>query len=230
MSIDVLINSASRLDCLKPTIKSMKEKLITTRKFRIILHDDVVIKKESKEIEDWALNSGEIDVFIKTEPAKRLGASFLKCFEYIQDDLFVKWEDDWLFIEQVNLDDIIDVMKNNSHINQISFNTYGNEKSKGDIFRPMYEYGNIKITQVSEWVLGPGIWRLPFIKSKWKPNYIDAHFGLGEMGTCDLGKGRDMKWMKDNVGCYFYGGHGDGPYIKHLGLDNKIRWFSPIEK
>jgi hypothetical protein len=227
--IDVLINSASRLDCLKPTITSMKAKLKTTKKFRIILHDDVVRKDESAAIEDWAKNSGEIDLFIKTVPAKRLGASFLKCFEYIDSEIFVKWEDDWLFLEEVNLDEIISVMENNLHINQIAFNKYGNESSKHNVNRPLYSYGNIKVTQVNEWVLGPGVWRLSFIKSKWKSTYVDAHYGLGKLGTYDLSLGRDMIWMKNNVGCYFYGGHGAGPFIQHLGLEDKIRWLSPIE-
>ena len=92
--IDVLISSASRIDCLIPTIESMREKLITTGKFRIILHEDVVKKEGSKKIEHWALNSGIIDMFIKTDPAQRLSASLLKCFPYINTELFVKWEDD----------------------------------------------------------------------------------------------------------------------------------------
>jgi hypothetical protein len=228
--IDVFITSASRLDCLKETIDTMKANLITSKKFRIILHDDVVKIKESEAVEDWALNSGEIDMFIKTAPAKRLGSAITKCLPLIETELFLKWEDDWRFLKEVNLDEILGVMQNNLHINQVSFNAWDNEPIKHDIYRPVFGYDNIKLTQIQEWIVGVSVTRTSFIKSKWKPKFFDANDIIQEMGTVDLSKGRDMEWMKNNVGCYFYGGHGDGPYVFHLGVDDKIRWHHPIER
>lgn len=224
--IDILINSASRLDCLIPTVNSLLNRMKYSEGYRLILHDDVVRKEGSRDIARWVEESKIIDVFIRTEPAMRLGVGIYKGLKEVRSPYLLKWEDDWLFLKDVYLDEILAAMEADRTINQVAFNKHRNEKSKHEITRPVRDMGSFKLTQIQEWSIGPGVWRTDFSRAKW-PYAEDAHAALWVYGAVDLSKGQDYEWMRKNVGCYFYGGHGEGPFVEHLG--HKSMWFAEVD-
>jgi len=138
----------------------------------------------------------------------------------------INWEDDWRLLKVIPLDEILGYMEKNPKINQVVFNHNANETSKHEVIRPVLDCGTFKLTQIQEWAIGPGIWRTDFTKAKW-PNHADAHYCLTAFGSINLREGRDMKWMAENVGNYFYGGHLEGPFVEHLGINSV--WNAPID-
>lgn len=224
--IDVLVNSSGRLDFLQPTITSMLEKLKFSGRYRITLFEDVVKKESSRSVLGWAQESKLFDRIVKVEPAKRLGVAIWEGLQLVNTSYVVKWEDDWFFRSKVSLDEILNVMERDTKINQISFNKHRNEIDKHGIVRPVVDCGPFKVTQVNEWVLGPGIWRTGFVKERW-PRITDAHEAVYSLGTYNLKIGCDWTWMYNNVGAYFYGGHDEGPYLDHIGTYSW--WTAPIE-
>lgn len=224
--IDVLINSAGRLDCLIPTVTSMVNNLKFSGKFRRILYEDVVKVDRSKAVLDWAFESKLFDWIVKVEPAKRLGIAVFEGLKNIESKYVVKWEDDWFFPREVYLDEILRVMEDDPKINQIAFNKHPNEFHKHGIIRPVRDCGSFKLTQVQEWVLGPGIWRTEFARSKW-PYLEDAHQAIAYFGLLDMKKGQDWKWLEENTGCWFYGGHNEGPFLDHIGAYSM--WYASVD-
>jgi hypothetical protein len=224
--IDVFINSASRLDYLIPTVSSFLNNMKYSMGFRLVLHDDVVKKIESAKIAKWVEESKIFDSFLVTEPAKRLGHAIHMELRLAQSPYIINWEDDWRLLKVIPLDEILGYMEKNPKINQVVFNHNANETSKHEVIRPVLDCGTFKLTQIQEWAIGPGIWRTDFTKAKW-PNHADAHYCLTAFGSINLREGRDMKWMAENVGNYFYGGHLEGPFVEHLGINSV--WNAPID-
>ena len=224
--IDVFFNTASRLEYLIPTVNSFLNNMKYSMGFRLILHDDVIKKEGSAKVSKWVEESKLFDLFIKTEPAKRLGCAIYKELKIAESPFIINWEDDWILLKEVFLDEILEAMVKNPKINEVTFNHDGNDSSKHGVHRPMLDCGTFRLTQIQEWAIGPSVWRTEFVRSKW-PDHADAHHCLRVFGSINPGRERGMEWMANNVGCYFMGGYGEGLYVKHIGVNSV--WNSPID-
>jgi len=221
---EVLITSASRPDYLKQTLDSFLSMMESKEEFRFILHEDVLNKKRSDQVLRWAEDSKMFYKIIVTEPARRMGIAVYRCFPEIEGELFIRWEDDWLMNYKVDVDIIFNVMKSNLKINQIAFNQSSNEIYKHHFMKPEVIFPKFRAVLLSEWSVGPGVWRKSFITKYWG-EIEDAHTITNRIG---VGSNWDKaEWLVDNLGCYFYGGYGQGNLLKHIGINSA--WFSPIE-
>jgi hypothetical protein len=212
-TLDVLITSASRLDLLKKTIQSFKKKAMCSLEYRFVLHEDVVIEKESDRVLEWANMSNIFDTVIVTKPAERLGKAIKKLLDEAQSKIIFRLEDDWEFEKEFNIDKMLEIFVDHK-INQIMLNKRSNDSLVEVIGK------NFKLTLCNEWGMAPALWRLSFIKPKWKSHPTGDGVNLDLKGY-DKNTGgvllRKNEWLIENMGAYWYGGNGETRYIKHLG-------------
>ena len=215
--MDLLITSSSRVECLQKTMNSFFKYVKYSGDIRIILHEDFVIKKESKKVIEWAENQPFFDKIIQTQPAQRLGKAIESLLNECNDELALKWEDDWEFIKELNLDNVIQIFDDHKDVNQIMFN-----KKINPGFRQGFDHKEIILNEQSltlcrEWGMAPAIWRLGWIKSKWKCYKNGDSVNLDLMG----GIPRSEEWCSKNLGAYWYDSPGNGKFVKHLGHGGK---------
>lgn len=196
--IDILITSASRPECMKKSMESFLKYIQYSGEFRWILHEDVVLKKESREILEWAEKTALFTVIKKTEPAKRLSNAVYEVLQESKNKYALKLEDDWIFIDYVDIDYMVDVMEKNPEINQLYFNK--NMTASQVIFKNglpvIVGYRN----NPHEWAMAPGLWRIGYIKPRWTRDT----FAYGVI-------------MKEIVEDYLYGKNLKRANIEHIG-------------
>jgi len=196
--IDAIINSASRPEYMKLAMRSFMKHVKYSGIIRWILHEDVVLKKESGQVLTWAKYIGHFDLIIKTEPAQRLTHAVKKLFDVSKSKYVLKLEDDWIITNDIDIDYIIDTMDNNPDINQVYFN------KAIQPFEVILKNGYKVIAPVGkgphEWAMAPGIWRTNFIKPRWD-NVGSAYSVV----------------FPEVIGDYLYGKDDGKPNIRHIG-------------
>lgn len=115
MNIDILINSCSRPDVLETSILTFKKYIKTSHNLRyIILEDKVNDNKRQKVGRKW-LNKNK-DLFDEIHLSKkRMGPGFFfaPIVKLCKTDYFFHLEDDNIFFMDIDIDPIVEVMKNN---------------------------------------------------------------------------------------------------------------------
>jgi hypothetical protein len=163
-----------------------------------ILHEDVVLKKESGQILTWAKYNSIFDQIIKTEPAQRLTHAVKMLLDVSKSKYLLKLEDDWIFVRDVDIDYIIDTMDNNPDMNQIYFSKA--RQSTKVILKNGYKVIAPVGKGPYEFAMAPGVWRTSFIKPRWNEN-TNAY--------CPI--------MDRPVGDYLYGNDEGKQNIEHIG-------------
>jgi hypothetical protein len=196
--IDVLISSASRPECMKEAMMSFLKHIKCSYTLRWVLHEDVVLKNESEEVLSWAKYNRIFSKIIITEPAQRLTHAVMMLLQEAKSKYILKLEDDWIFIDNVDIDYMSEVMDKNNDINQVYFNksmTPGKIifKNKMPVIAPEGK-------GPYEWAMAPGLWRMDFIKPRWRED-ISAY----------------AVKLDQPVGDYLYGKDLVRPNIRHIG-------------
>ncbi len=202
--IQVMITSASRPEYLKQVFTALKCHLKYSGDIEYILHEDVMDEKLSKEVCIWAESQSEVVRIIVTDPNQGLKIAIQTLLGVITTKYVLNWEDDWLLLKELNLDDMVDVMVHYS-MNQVTVNNRSFRK-----VNIIDEYKEKKVLhrQSAEWPIGPGLWKRSFIKEHWDLN-CDIYHPI-------------FKGVTDPRVCW-HNNFGEGFYLEHIGVVSRLR-------
>lgn len=223
--MDVLVTSTCR-KTFEATHKSFIRNVKYAGIFNFIVHIDVIEKERkylSKLIQYLKLN-GIDDMYVNEAPKGHSNAvNFL--FKRIQSEFYFHLEDDWIFLEEINLDPLLDLMKVNSEIDHIRFNK---ERIKPDAWlyhlspypeRKIYvpkqqvSVNGISLVKTYVWSFNPSLARTSTIKN---------------IGTIPINVNPEQfvchKYpeVAKSHGTYIYGRIGEGHVCKDIGRPHPI--------
>jgi hypothetical protein len=140
--IDVWRMSASRPWQLEKTHSNLIKHLKYRGELRYHLIESVLVKDLSNKCIEFAKNNGyEIHVI---DPAFGQAAAVYHAIKKVVKSKYsLKWEDDFMPVVDIPLDNCVDVMEKYGHINQICFNKRETMKSK--------RITNMKTGKIEEW-------------------------------------------------------------------------------
>lgn len=120
--IDVLINSCARPDILEVSLRTFKEHVRTTGKLRyVILEDKVHDPKRQALCKQW-IESQDFDRVVYAQNRMGPGRFFAPVVSLCESDYFFHLEDDNDFILDIELDPIIEFMRNHDKVVEVMLN------------------------------------------------------------------------------------------------------------
>jgi hypothetical protein len=219
MIIDIMRTSASRTEFLKITTESLVKHLKHTDYFRWLIHEDCMNEKASNECIEYIKNCGIYSIVRQDNPPLGQSGSLTWLLNEVSSKYVINWEDDYELFKDINITELVNLMDNNSGINQIAFQKRNIWEGKGDFKHKQVKIDGISLVVSSHWSFPPSIIRTSFLKNVWQDLGDPIHWKIRELMQ---GKEqRDAEWMEKNVGNYFLGEIGSGHYIHNLGSHNK---------
>lgn len=231
--MDVLITSASRDKSLKSEMKAFKKYVSCSDGFKFHLHEDCVpnMENSSHETIRWANKSGLFTTIYHSNPRVGRGPALNKLRQHANSKYVFYMEEDFDFVKPVDLDELISVMENHTHINQIAFNWRVSPhvpKPGGPNGQDKFYYENREfdghIMHVSErWTWQPAIWRKDWVMQHWNFSQVKSNKKFNRKLKNGIGhKEWNPEWHENNIGAYFYGDSNDDPndvFVEHTSWD-----------
>lgn len=157
MIIDVAISSCARIDILENAINTFRKYVKSKDGFRLIICEDKVnddLRQEKGRV--WIKN--HIQLFDKVVISdKKL--TYVYCFsevlKHVTSPYFFRLEDDVVFHEEINVDEIIEIMKTMPKLSQLIF-----KRKKHRLVKPINVKNKIgrKIKLVNMYSIATGIY------------------------------------------------------------------------
>lgn len=167
------------------------------------------------------VNESIIDDPIITAPN-----NFVNLIDSVNTEYYLFWEHDWIFIDNINLFDIIHDMNENKNINWIRFNSMKNNIDIVD-FIPLEHKNGIKLNNIdllptTQWSNNPYICRTKIFQNWWKtfiyPTYEEGGFVEGPLNVFYkfYVQKQGLEKALKTFGCFLYGKWNDNPTVAHL--------------
>jgi len=231
--MDILVIASSRLEQLKYTIDHFLKFAHFYGDYRFILHEDFVIPKESEKVIKWAENQKDIfkpeNIHYHNPPLGLIGTTSYT-LNLVKTPFFFNLQDDWIFERPIEIDRILRLMENVDDINLIVFAKHRIPKYKSNIKLTEFKFpeidSGITLSQYSTWSFIPAIWRSSFsipicLKAMKNKNKRTAPARMtNTIRTPD--KKKDVEYLRKNMGAYFYGGHGEYRWVRHIGENARM--------
>jgi hypothetical protein len=229
--IDVLITSASRPDSLMSEIKAFKKHVKYDGKMRFHLHEDRVPNMERKSINliEWANRKPSYFTTVYlSNPRVGRGNGLNKLKKHANSKYIFYMEEDFDFIRDVNLNELIGIMERHQHINQIAFPWRSMVRTKKpggptNYFQHEERVFDGHVLRVTDrWTWLPALWRRSWLMPHW--NFASQRSNKEFNGRFKKGIGQlewDCKWQEKTFGAYFYTGKkGDSKiFVEHTSWD-----------
>jgi hypothetical protein len=196
--IQVWRMSASRPWQLKKTSQSLFDRLKYSGELNYNLIESVLVEELSDECIEYA-KSLFYDIHI-IKPAQGQGHAMEYALNRVIDTKYsLKWEDDFMPIIDIPLNDCIALMEEYSHINQICFNKrrtmkykrmseWNKETKRCEVFewekeQRYYKMGTKQYPLVVKdaWWFGSSLWRTDFIRPLFKAFPNDTHNKMNDL-------------------------------------------------
>lgn len=218
------IVSAPGTDLIEATISSLNTEELEG--CRCIINYDIPAEKSFSQLK-YKENLEKIKTPFKLEVYSTVGGqrkSFLNMIDMVKTKYFFFLEHDWKFLKEVCFSSIIDLMKEQPGINQISFNKRDNENVGSDFVLKPAGY-NIPLLKTSRWSNNPKISRTEKWIKDWRPLIVKNKNKLkkkrGQVEFIMLTYWKDIKEKgfdeaHKEWGCYLYGNMNDTQMIEHL--------------
>lgn len=215
--LDVVITSSSRPQLFPYCWESFNKMVHIRDDKRVIVHEDMVFKKESDQVKNYI--RGSVQEYYSDFPAVGLGRTLdwlIK--EKINTKYMFYTQEDWEFERPVDLDQLMWVMDNNPQINLIFLNKTKNFETLNGMHQKQHTYSGVDMCLYHSWTFLPGLWRMDFVRKHWRmrverpEGYFTNTFGTHEQRT-------DCDYCEKNIGAYILGKQNDYRYVRHLGND-----------
>jgi hypothetical protein len=225
--IDVVVTSTCRKQ-FKSTYRSFMKKVKCSEGYRFIVHIDVLPENRNylpvllKFLEENNIG----DVLINNMPGD-FANSINYLLRRIETDYYFHLEDDWLFLKEIELDPLIDLMRRNEEVNQIRFSKeqiiqvdpsiIEEFNKRNELFLLPGEQATIdgiNLIKSYIWSLNPHIARLSVVRK-----LLDIPSGINpENYFCK----KYSQIFNSSSGLYIYGMIGESPYVKDIGRLNIV--------
>lgn len=216
---------------LLETVIANLEKQTGLKDYRHIIHFDMPRRPEAKH-RQYAESLRKLGRELICSTYAGLKGAYLKVLPTIDTPYFVFLEHDWLFLEEIDLNRLAEILDENKYINYIKFNKRKNALAGWDI--KLEEEARAPIPLTKCWIISnnPHIARTSVAKSKWLP-LIDSPrnrwakpygdhagaFGVEDPLTHAIKEDvKKMGFAKAHTlwGTYIYGPLNYPPVIKHI--------------
>lgn len=167
------------------------------------------------------VNESETEDPIITAPQ-----NFTKLIDSVKTKYYLFWEHDWIFLNNIDIKQIIKELDNNKEINWIRFNVFKNNNDVVNFIPIDYIEENIgksiSILRTTQWSNNPYICRTEIFQKWWKtfiyPTYEEGGFVEGPLNVFYkhyIQKQGLDKALK-NFKCFIYGKWNQEPLVTHL--------------
>lgn len=231
--LDVVIVASSRLTQLKYTIDKFLKFAHFYGDFRFILHEDFVFPKESEKVIIWA--EAQKDIFNKKDihwhnPPIGLIDVTSYVLKLVETPFFFNLQDDWVFERPIEVDRILRLMEKINDLNLIVFAKHKIPKVKSGVKLHEFTFPKVDkgivLTQYYTWSFIPAIWRTNFSrpiclramktnKKRTAPARMTNTVRPAKMKY-------DVDYLRKHMGAFFYGGHGEWRWVRHIGEDARM--------
>ena len=245
--IDVFRTSASRPWQLEKSHPTLLKHLKYSGELRYHLIESVMVKKLSEKCVEWGKANGYTVHII--DPARGQGCAVRYALDHaITSKYALKWEDDFQAEVDIPLDNCVDVMGQYPKVNQICFNKRRTLAEKGAYGIPNWkkeqryfvlENGKVIPLVVKEkWWFGSALWRVDFIKPKFKFWDTNTHNMLNDVVLLppvvehakQAGRERPIASdVEEVLGTYIYGKTGDPRMVFHAGIGDSL-WSGELQE
>lgn len=227
MQIDIMIDSASRPDLLKITVESLRKNLKCSKPIRWLFHEAVLNETLSNQCLEYINNLAMFDVVHKQHNPQGEMVSIGTMLEKVNADLFIHWEDDHILVRELDLDLCTDIFKKCPKVNQLAFNKRQTMSDVSGWKKKEVEYEGYKLTVSPHWRISPAIWRMSWIKPRWKSiKGNNGHWLMNDL-LQRVWKGHPENKTADSVievmGTFYLGPIGEHGYVEHMGKDRSGR-------
>lgn len=216
--IDVTVFGSSRPQLIPSMWEWFRKMVIFRGKMRVLWNEDCVFPGQSEKVIKIVQKMKDVDKFFVRKPKIGLGRSMDEVFKHVKSKYILYLQEDWIFERPIDLDRIIWTMDENPEINCIFFHKIQNRRSLNGIAQPEFNYDGLRLCLYHGWPFLPGVWRMSKVRKHWemREHRPEGNF-TQQLGTHE--QRSNVKYLRNNVGCYMYGPHGDWRYVRHIGND-----------
>jgi len=220
--MDVIITSTCR-KIIEKCIPSFLDNVKYTGTFRFLVNIDVknskYLPRLQKFLEDLSIEDVTINMHPKAKP-QGLTEATNSLYRKIESDYYFNLQDDWIFLEKVNLDTLVALMNNNPEIDHIRLNkeVVGQDEwlyHLSNENKPEYRkkinnmvVDSINLVKIFTWSFNPSLCRTETIKSM-LPVPVNTR---AETYFC-----KKYDELYSARGAFFLGSIGDKARIKDVG-------------
>ena len=226
-TITLMVDSASRPDLLKITVESLRKNLKYSKQIKWLFHEAVLNEALSNQCVKYAQNLNLFDVIHKQYDPQGEMVSIGTMLEKVDSPTFIHWEDDHILVRELDLDLCVDIFEKCPKVNQIAFNKRQTMSDVSGWVKKEVEYEGYKLTTSPHWRISPAIWRMSWIKPRWKSvKGNNGHWLMNDL-LQKAWKGHPETKTADSVidvlGTFYLGGIGEHGYVEHMGKDRSGR-------
>lgn len=227
--VDIIITSTCR-KTIEKTLGSFLKKVNSGQKFNFIVNIDVLNESYLPRLLAYLKSLGICDISVnRTLNSYHVNHAIAlnSLFKRIQAPFFFHLEDDWLFLETIDLDALIALMRRHADIDQIRLSKerikpkawlyYVSEEisEKALAQNVQVAIDNVALVKTPAWSFNPSLGRTSVIK-----HFVDLPLtAQPESYLC-----REYPVIRGHQGTYILGSIGDRPKVKDIGR-NAARQF-----
>jgi hypothetical protein len=223
--IYVMVDSASRPHLLERTLTSLKTHFKYSGELYWIHYETFLDEQKSMECLELAQEFGMNKILENHDPKGecvsigRVLNGLWKTVEY-----FIHWEDDYVALRDIDLDLCYKLMETNPLINQIAFNRRRTMPEISTWRKKEFCFGEQIMTSCPHWRFCPAMWRLSFIKDKWKSfEGENGHWRLNDVLQKGFQPNKTADLVAEKLGTFYLGPIGELAYCKHIGKGQSNR-------
>lgn len=227
--LDIVICSASRPQLLPYCIDSIRKFIMLPSQntdFRIIVHEDFVIPKESEKVVKWCEKNGIDKILTARSDGRGYGKALHNVLNnHVKTEYILNMQDDFEFERTgIDMDRIIWTMKKYD-LWSIIFNKVANDEWTRDHLSKEFDFNGMKLLLAKVWRATPSMWKTSVAKQHWpaieRPAFpfIRSFFTKGKAPE----QKKDVNYLVKNVRSYYFGSLNEPRWIRHMGSTKRIR-------
>lgn len=227
--LDIIITSTCR-KTIEKTLDSFLKKVNSDQEFNFLVNIDVFDEHYLPRLMAYLKSVGIYDISVNRKidiNHTHHALALRNLFQRIQTPLFFHLEDDWLFLENIDLDMLIGIMQGHAHIDQIRLSKerikpkawlyYLSEEISDKLLalNIQVEIDNVALVKTPTWSFNPSLNRTSIIK-----HFVNLPLTTKpESYLC-----QKYPVICGHQGTYIFGRIGDAPKVKDIGR-SKIKQF-----
>ena len=225
-TIYIMVDSASRPHLLDITLNSLQKHLKYSGELYWIHYETFLDAERSQECLDLVNRSGLFNKILENHDPKgecvsidRVLSGLWKTAKY-----FIHWEDDYIALRDINLDLCYYLLEENPMINQIAFNRRQTMSDVSGWMKKEFRFGEQRMTTCPHWRFCPAMWKLSFLKDKWKPfEGSNGHWRINEVLQKGFQPNKTADLVAEKLGTFYLGPIGELAYCEHIGKGHSGR-------
>ena len=214
---------APSVKLIKKTLESARDKLLSDREVKVIVHCD--LWDDSSESDQYLKNLRKLSSLYGFEllfGSRGLSCATREMISRVDTEYYFFLEHDWVFEKKIDLDEIVRMMDANKNVKYIRFNKRKNKIAGGDSILEPRCIDGVNLLANDNWSANPHIARVSVFKDDWM-EYIPSKPERGNLMEIfirnayidDINNYGFNKALKQ-WGVFVYGDIEEGRSVRHL--------------